>query len=250
MDKILSPIKGRLLNYLETKGISRETFYRETGISASNFKGTGLRSELGGDKIAKILRLYPDLNSEWLLTGQGGMCVARPSERVPAAYPAADETLTGNISDLTFPSDDSDPAAAGRTVPLYELGSDARLSTLFDNPAKRPVDRITLPGLPPCDGALRISGDAMDPVLRRGDIVFYKQVDEIPAGLLWGEMYLLAFEMADAEYVLLRYIRPADDPAHIRLVSHNPQHPDKDIPLADIRAAALVRASIRYNTMG
>lgn len=249
MDKILSPIKGRLLKYLETKGISRETFYRETGISASNFKGAGLRSELGGDKIAKILRLYPDLNSEWLLRGQGEMYASGSFEEAPASYSETGETLTGNISDVTFPSTDDD-APGCRTVPLYELGPDGGLSLLLGSNTLRPLDRITLPGLPPCDGALRISGDAMEPVLRRGDIVFYKRVDAIPQGFLWGEMYLLSFDMGGTEYVVLRYVRPADDRAHIRLVGQNPRYPDKDISVASIRAAALVRASVRYNTMG
>lgn len=37
-----------------------------------------------------------------------------------------------------------------------------------------------------------------------------------------------------------------DDAGYVRLVSHNPHHAPKDIPLTSIRALA----SVRYNTMG
>lgn len=42
-------------------------------MSASNFKGKGAMSEIGGSKIAKILTSFPEINPEWLLTGQGKM---------------------------------------------------------------------------------------------------------------------------------------------------------------------------------
>lgn len=73
MDKIFSPIKERISIYIKNKGVTKESFFSSTGISASNFKGKGALSELGGDKIAKILTVYEDLNADWLLTGRGSM---------------------------------------------------------------------------------------------------------------------------------------------------------------------------------
>lgn len=66
-------IKDRILTFLKEQGISREEFYRATGLSASNFKGVALKSELGGDKIVKILTAYNILSPEWLLMGNGSM---------------------------------------------------------------------------------------------------------------------------------------------------------------------------------
>jgi len=247
MDKILSPIKERILKYLESNRISRESFYRETGISASNFKGSGLRSELGGDKIAKILTIYPRLNPDWLLTGRGDMEGAAAETEAPVAYPAADETEGGRVSDIVLPLADPDEM---QSVPLYELDPAAGLAELLRNPNAAALRcRLVLPGLPPCDGALRIAGDAMDPLLKSGDIVLYKTVGELPECLLWGEMYLLSFVADGEEYTALRYVQRGDDDAHVRLVSHNPHHASKEIPVASLRAAALVRASVRYNTM-
>jgi hypothetical protein len=73
MVKIFTTIKERILFYIESQNIIKANFFKKTDIAASNFKGSGLKSEIGGDKIVKILSEYPDLNPEWLLTGEGEM---------------------------------------------------------------------------------------------------------------------------------------------------------------------------------
>lgn len=72
MDKI-STIKENILYFIEKQNISKVKFYEKTKISPSNFKGVGLNSEIGGDKIVKILHCYPEINPEWILTGKGDM---------------------------------------------------------------------------------------------------------------------------------------------------------------------------------
>lgn len=72
MDKI-STIKENILYFIDYQGIKKEDFYKKTGIASSNFKGSGMKSEIGGDKIVKILTAYPILNAEWLITGKGEM---------------------------------------------------------------------------------------------------------------------------------------------------------------------------------
>lgn len=66
-------IKEKILTYLDVKGIKRGDFFDAIGIASSNFKGNAKQSELGGDKIAKILTIYTDLSAEWLMTGRGDM---------------------------------------------------------------------------------------------------------------------------------------------------------------------------------
>lgn len=82
MDKITT-IKERILFYLEEKSIKKESFYRETGMSASNFKGAGLKSDLGIDKVVKVLEVYPELNAHlhWLIKGEGALDLSS-SEKV------------------------------------------------------------------------------------------------------------------------------------------------------------------------
>lgn len=81
MDKITT-IKERVLFFLEEKSIKKESFYRETGMSASNFKGAGLKSDLGIDKVVKILTVYPELNNHlhWLIKGEGILDLDTPEK--------------------------------------------------------------------------------------------------------------------------------------------------------------------------
>lgn len=88
----------------------------------------------------------------------------------------------------------------------------------------------------------------MDPLLKAGDIVLYKEVHTHT--LLWGEMYLLSFAMDGDDYISIRYVQKGETPSCIRLVSYNPKHSPKDIPMDAVRVLALVKASVRFNTMG
>lgn len=90
----------------------------------------------------------------------------------------------------------------------------------------------------------------MYPLLKSGDIVLYKEIRNISNGILWGEMYLLSFEIDGDWYIAIKYIQRSDDDRFVRLVSHNSHHSPKDIPLDSIRALALVKASVRFNTLG
>ncbi len=72
MDKI-SPIKQRILHFIENQGIRKVDFSEKTQISYSNLKGKSLYSEIGGEQITKILEEYSEISPEWLLLGKGDM---------------------------------------------------------------------------------------------------------------------------------------------------------------------------------
>lgn len=80
MDKIQT-IKDRIFIFLEKSNIKKETFYKETGMSSSNFKGAALKSDLGVDKLVKILNIYPELqdreNLYWLVIGKGNLNLSK-----------------------------------------------------------------------------------------------------------------------------------------------------------------------------
>lgn len=73
MDKKLAPIKQRINQLIDYKKVKRNIFFDRLEVSASNFRSKGLYSEVGGEVIAKISSFYPDLNLDWLLTGEGAM---------------------------------------------------------------------------------------------------------------------------------------------------------------------------------
>lgn len=145
----------------------------------------------------------------------------------------------------------TDKKVAMQNVPLYELDATAGLVALFSEASRQvPISHLQIPDLLPCDGAIYVRGDSMYPLLKSGDIVLYKEISVGSNSILWGEMYLLSFVLEGETYINIKYIQKADDERFVRLVSHNPHHSPKDIPADSIRALALVKASVRFNTLG
>ncbi len=69
----ITTIKERLLQFIENQGIKKEEFYSKIGIDGANFRGKNLHSEFSVDKVVKILRLFPQISTDWLLFGNGEM---------------------------------------------------------------------------------------------------------------------------------------------------------------------------------
>lgn len=134
-------------------------------------------------------------------------------------------------------------------VYLYDIDAAANLKTLFQNTMDNIIDLIKVPDLPKCDGAVRVKGDSMYPLLKSGDIVFYKQIQDLKNEIFFGEMYLLSMNMAGDEYVVVKYVHRSDVEGCIKLVSYNQHHGPMDVSLETIRAMALVKASLRFNTI-
>ena len=99
-------------------------------------------------------------------------------------------------------------------------------------------------------GLYMFGGDSMYPLLKSGDIVLYKEINNASGCLLWGEMYLLSFTLDGEDYITIKYVQKSEVEGFVRLVSHNPHHAPQEIPRDSIRAVALVKASVRFNTMG
>lgn len=136
-------------------------------------------------------------------------------------------------------------------IPLYDLEAAAGLKELFSGgkSATQILDTIRIPHLPKCDGAISITGDSMYPLLKSGDMVLYK---EIPLdSIFYGEMYLLAYQIDEwEEYITVKYVQKSelgDD--YLKLVSQNQHHQPRDVKKAQITAIAIIKASIRINTM-
>ena len=64
-------IKERILLFIEAEGITKAEFERRSQLSngyINNIKGS-----VGTEKIENILKAFPDLNREWLMSGTGQM---------------------------------------------------------------------------------------------------------------------------------------------------------------------------------
>ena len=211
-------------------GLTQEQLAQRLGVgkTALSMIETG-KSRLS-TRNRNILVQELNVNPDWLEMGKGEMFNADP----------ALSTSFGRGSEMAMPL---------QSVPLYSIEATAGLVPLFEQQSEHiPINYIHIPNLPKCDGAIYVAGDSMYPLLKSGDIVLYKQLRDLN-DIFWGDMYLLSIDIDGEEYVTVKYIQRSDRAGYIRLVSQNPHHADKDIEVSRVRAIALVKASVRMNSM-
>lgn len=230
-------VSERVGQYIEKKGISYYAFENSIGASRGSIsKAVKEGKSIGSQVLENILSIYTDLNPVWLLTGIGEIFTDMPE-------------ILQNKKIETFRLK-TDNSLESQQIPLYDIEAVAGLVPLFqDRNSQDPIDHISIPHLPKCDGAVYVTGDSMYPLLKSGDIVLYKEIHDVANEIFWGEMYLLGIDMSGEEYVTVKYIQKSEIPGCVRLVSQNKHHQDKDVELSKIKALALVKASIRINSM-
>lgn len=275
-------VLARLKQYIDLKKISVSAFERSIGMSNASFGKTLKQGKgIGSDKLEKILSVYTDLNPEWLLTGRGEILNTKSTENVTLTKddtmgdimgdkrkvqkmspnyrtsfpktPAPIKDEDGNESILItqrFPLRTDHPVELQR-IPLYDFDATAGMVGLFsENNVQYPINYLSIPDLPHVDGAIFVRGDSMYPLLKSGDIVVYKAVNSL-YNIMWGEMYIVDCDLDGDDYTAVKFLNKVEgDDSQALLVSHNPHHAPKAIPLSAIRALAIVKASIRYNVMG
>lgn len=210
-------------------GMTQEQLAQHLGIgkAALSMIETG-RAGLSA-RNRNILVQELNVNPEWLDEGRGEMFNAEP-----------------DLTSYRLRTDNSLPL---QSVPLYSIEGTAGLVPLFtDHVQTKPVNFIHIPNLPKCDGAIYVVGDSMYPLLKSGDIVLYKQLRDLD-DIFWGDMYLLSLDLDGEEYITVKYIQKAEREGYVKLVSQNLHHADKEVEKGRIRALALVKASIRMNSI-
>ncbi|MCV9934510.1 S24 family peptidase [Flavobacterium sp. LS1R47] len=220
----------RVKEYLDFKGVSKYKFCQDLGFSNKFLDNS---SNMGTDKAGKILHYYPEINSEWLLTGNGNMLKSEiPKERSLSVRKLKTDRILDN-----------------QDIPLYDVQVAAGVVDLFGGGEKQiPVDYIRIPKLPKCDGALYVTGDSMYPLLKSGDIVMYKEIYNLEHNIIWGEMYLSYINNDGNEYFFTKFLKKSDREGYVQFVSQNQHHQTIEFPITSIKALALVKASIRINS--
>ncbi len=210
-------------------GMTQEQLAQHLGIGKAALSMIETGKARLSNRNRNILVQELNVNPEWLDDGQGMMFNAEP--------------------DLTAYMHRTDNSLPLQSVPLYSIEGTAGLVPLFTDQQKmKPLNYIHIPNLPKCDGAIYIVGDSMYPLLKSGDIVLYKQLHDLN-DIFWGDMYLLSIDLDGEEYVTVKYLQKSEREGYVKLVSQNPHHADKDVEMSRIRALALVKASIRMNSL-
>ncbi len=228
----IATTKQRILQFIDYKCISKQKFFSETGLKRGFLDADKLETSIPDTFIAIIIAIYPEINIEWLITGNGPMI--KGFNNIDKTYQLSEPKNKGIVAE--------------QEVPLYDIEAAANLKTIFADKSQNIIDKIRIPQLPKCDGAVYVRGDSMYPLLKSGDIVVFKEIND-PQCLIYGEMYLVDFSISGDDYIVVKYIQKSHISGHIQLVSYNEHHQPMDIHASSIRNLALVKATIRLNTI-
>lgn len=212
--------RERLKLYLSSIGISEGNFEKEAGLS------TGFVSKVGDSirtkSLEKILGKFPDLNTSWLLTGEGPMLKSSigNQDEVKVMQP-------GNVM----------------MVPLVSQYAHAGyMSGFADSEYMDSLPKVPFPMDEEHHGeyvCFEVRGDSMDDGMRhsyaQGDIVLCRNVDR----LYWMKKLHYnawnAFVIVHKEGIVLKQIVAHDvERGIITVHSYNPYYEDFDIDLRDV----------------
>lgn len=164
----ISVIKGRILQYLESKGITKYTFYKVTGVA------NGILSQPNGiseDTLRRFLRNYEDVNGDWLLRGEGPMLRIR-------TYPSFKSSgITDQLHDVCGAYNGKSVGGKAAGIPIADL----RAAAETDPTAFAAAETIRVPGFMPEKGVylcFRTEDEAMCPTLQEGGYIVCRLLSE------------------------------------------------------------------------
>lgn len=224
-----SPIKQKILLYLTKKGISAYEFYKNSGVTR------GVLSQNNGiteDNIARFLAYAPDVNAEWLLTGQGDM--------LKQDFSNMQENLEKN-ADPSEKTSEMIPVSNSQGIPLIPFSAMAGALRGEQTALEYECEHYVVPAFSGADFLMPVKGNSMTPTYISGDIVACQRVPMAGLFFQWNKPYVLDTNQG----ALIKRIKPGSDPQHVLIVSDNTDYDPYELSYEDIYAVALVIGIIR-----
>ncbi|MFR9165028.1 MAG: helix-turn-helix transcriptional regulator [Dysgonomonas sp.] len=211
----ISPIKSRILQFVDTLGISKRDFYKTIEVSRGTLESkTGITE----DVVAKFIANYPEVNIVWLMTGKGEMIKKGDKPILSPKKPIAEEE--------TRPRIPMDAAAGSLTV--------AADGITIDNCEQLPV----IKAFARYDFTIFARGDSMEPEYNSGDELACIYIRN-SSFIQWGRIHVID----TAQGILVKRIFDGGD--SIICKSDNPNYPDFRIDKSEFYNVALVIGMIR-----
>lgn len=163
------------------------------------------------DFIERLKSFVPDLNSDWLLTGEGDMLKSGIERSVKDG--------SGN-EDIEIEH--------VRLLPLFAHGGS--LSDFTVSVKDSDCEKVVSP-VKGADFAIQVTGDSMAPEYPSGSVILIKKINE-SAFIEWGKAYVLDTENGS----VVKKVVPSDKEGCIRCVSINPDpsFAPFDVPLSSV----------------
>lgn len=209
-------IKERTIQFVKYKGLKMKEFEELCKLSSGYV--TSMRKGYGQEKLNNVLTVFPELNREWLLYGEGSML-------------NEDLSCTSSLKKKEEKSD---------TRPRIPYDAVAgTLTETIEGVTEYQCEEVpVISAFPKYDFTIRIVGRSMEPEYFAGDEVACMKVNE-KRFLQWGRVHVLD----TTQGVVIKRIYDNGDSIICR--SYNPEFPDFIIPKEDIRSYNLVVGSLR-----
>lgn len=203
----ISTVKTRLLDFLRDSKITQMEFTRSLGVSPTYIGA--MRKGIPADKLKKIGELYPDLNRDWLLYGEGEMRVTQEVKKEKCTHKEYETLL----------------------LPVEAFAGGLQMWS--DGVRASECKKIVVP-VSGADFAIPIKGDSMEPRFHDGSTLLIKKINE-KAFIPWGHTMVIDTENG----VLVKNVLPDPESRdngedYIVAESINPKYPPFKIPKSSI----------------
>lgn len=228
-------VKERVVEFIKHLNISVRQFERECGLSYGYV--SNMRVSIQPDKLMNISKQFPQLNTGWLMTGEGEMIKPKETSEI---------IKDGEAGALT----------EGRVIPLYDADAAAGNAYGVNMSPARPVEMIQIGGfLRESEAALRVYGNSMTPNYPPGCIIGTKR---------WNERFIEpghVYVVETNENRFLKRLLYNKDKTAYRCLSDNAIqyesgpaegefcYPEFEIPVEDVRRIFRVIGVIKRNTI-
>lgn len=201
----------RIKRYLDAKNITVSAFEKESGFSNGAF-GSQLKNHktIGVDKLENILKVYPDINPGWILTGNGTMLKQNKPER--AGTPLITIQAAAGFSNDDFRIHEEDI-----------------------------IDRYAIPDFTNIDFMMPLKGQSMTPKFKSGDIVACRILRESKF-IQWNKPYIVATK---EQGILCKRLKKSGLENHYLAISDNQDYDPFDLPIDEITGIALIVGVVR-----
>ena len=224
---VTETILNRLDKFMAANGLKDRHLEQRCGISnglLNNLRKKG--GELGQKSIERILKTYPEINTDWFIRGEGEMLLtASPPTEPP---PKDADTILIPVVNLD---------SRGGVAYNEEVQTDAYTTGYLPFPKT-----IAHHG----DVVIPIYGDSMEPTYKAGSMVLIRQVELWREYLELGCTYVIGL-IDDRR--LIKTVMAGNDTDRFLLVSINPSYQPQEIAKSIIRSVWRVIVSVRRESL-
>lgn len=193
-------LKSRLIEFIDYKGLSVQSFELQCGLS------NGAVSKMGNNTrrstIDKISKSYPELNTNWLLTGEGGMLL----------------DSIDSVPQKSFTNG----------VPYYNVDFIGGFDIVLNDQTTKPEYLIDFKKYNEATCWCNVTGHSMEPEITHGDIIALKKIED-KSFLPLGEVYAI---VTTNGMRTIKRLGPSSDPKCYTLVPTNksPEYGIQELP--------------------